>query len=48
MTARTRRVVFGRINRRNPQQETFEMRSFAEDMAALDTESHLTTHIDAR
>jgi len=38
-------VVFGRINRRNPEQETFEMRSFAEDMAAL-AESHLTTHIE--
>lgn len=41
--ARTRRVVFGRINRRDPNQETLEMRAFADDMAAL-AESHLTTY----
>ncbi|CDO31522.1 hypothetical protein BN979_04335 [Mycolicibacterium vulneris] len=40
--ARGRRVVFGRINRRNPNQETFEERSFAEDMKVL-ADSHLTT-----
>lgn len=38
--ARNRRVVFGRINRRNPNQETFEERAFADDMAAL-ADSHL-------
>lgn len=39
---KSRRVVFGRINRRNPNQETFEEREFAEDMIAL-AESHRTT-----
>lgn len=41
--ARNRRVVFGRINRRNPNQETFEERAFADDMAAL-ADSHLTMY----
>jgi hypothetical protein len=34
-------VVFGRINRRDPEQDSLEMREFAEDMKAL-AESHLT------
>lgn len=42
MAARTRRVVFGRINRRDAGQDTLVVRDFAEDMAAL-ADSHLTT-----
>lgn len=45
MAARTRRVVFGRINRRDPGQDSFEMRPFAEDMAAL-AESHRTVYVE--
>ncbi|MDO3333388.1 hypothetical protein [Mycobacteroides abscessus] len=44
MAERTRKIVFGRINRRNPDQEPLEMREFSEDMAAL-AESHLTSHV---
>lgn len=45
MAARTRRVVFGRINRRNPGQETLQMRDFAQDMAAL-ANSRMTEHLE--
>ncbi|MDS1114243.1 hypothetical protein RD149_10725 [Gordonia westfalica] len=40
MANRDRRVVFGRINRRNPKQETFESRTFAADMVALADSRH--------
>ncbi len=43
MAGKTRRVVFGRINRRNPGQQPLQMRPFAEDMSAL-AESHQTVH----
>jgi hypothetical protein len=45
MAARTRRVVFGRINRREPDQGVLQMREFAEDMTAL-AESHNTVHVE--
>jgi hypothetical protein len=45
MADRTRRVVFGRINRRNPNQETFDERTFAEDIEAL-ADSHLTVYTE--
>src|SRR5690348_8075781 len=37
-----RRVLFGRINRRRPDEPTFDVRPFDEDMRAL-ADSHLTT-----
>lgn len=45
MAEKTRKVVFGRINRRNDQQDTFEGRSFAEDMAVL-ADSRLVRHTE--
>ncbi|BDD82216.1 hypothetical protein TPB0596_19790 [Tsukamurella pulmonis] len=44
MAGSKRKVVFGRINRRNPKQETFEARAFADDMQAL-ADSRLTTFV---
>jgi hypothetical protein len=38
-------VVFGRINRRDPDQGVLELREFAEDMTAL-AESHRTYHVE--
>ncbi|MBU8825820.1 hypothetical protein [Mycolicibacterium goodii] len=43
MAKQDRRVVFGRINRRQPDQGVLEMREFSVDMIAL-AESHKTIH----
>lgn len=43
MAKQTRRVVFGRINRRQPEQGVLQMREFSADMIAL-AESHKTVH----
>jgi DNA-binding cell septation regulator SpoVG len=43
MTGRDRRVVFGRINRRTPEQGVLQPRDFALDMVVL-ADSHKTVH----
>lgn len=43
MARQDRRVVFGRVNRRQPDQGVLQMREFSLDMAAL-AESHKTVH----
>lgn len=43
MAGLDRRVVFGRINRRNPEQGTLQLREFSVDMVAL-ADSHETVH----